>query len=129
MGTVYNKNGGGGGAKVINLGTGTSFNVSGYSGYKNFTNDNFIVCAKASSSSVSQNCGSGNTVVNITPSASCNVSVNKSYNASTGVLTASETTTIVAGVTMYRDGNFSKTTSPVTKTNAVQVYLVIGKIS
>jgi hypothetical protein len=129
MGTVFNKFGGGGGAKVIDLGTGTSFNVSSYSGYRNFTNDNFIVCAKSGSYSQSQNMGNANSVANITPSASCGVSVTKSYDASTGVLTANEKVNISASCSMYRDGNFSKSTPAKSYTNAVQVYLVIGKIS
>ena len=116
----------GGGAKVVNLGSGTSFNVSGYSGYKNFTNDNFIVCAKAGSYSQSQNMGEQNTVQYITPSASCTINVTKSYNANTGVLSASENVSISASCSMYRDGFFSKSTPARNYTNPVQVYLVIG---
>lgn len=113
---------------MINLGTGTSFDVSNYNGYQNFTTDNFIVCAKSGSYSQSQNMGDQNTVLNITPSASCNISVSKSYNATTGILTASEVVKISAACSMYRDGNFTKVTSVKTTTNSVQTYLVMGKI-
>lgn len=116
----------GGGAKVVNLGSGTSFDVSGYSGYKSFTNDNFIVCAKAGSYSQAQNMGTQNTVQYITPSASCTINVSKSYDANTGILSASENVAISASCSMYRDGFFSKSTPNNNYTNPVQVYLVIG---
>jgi hypothetical protein len=45
------------------------------------------------------------------------------------VLTARENVNISASCSMYRDGNFSKATPLKSYTNAVQVYLVIGKIS
>lgn len=118
----------GGGSKVVDLGTGSSFNVSGYSGYKNFTNDNFIVCAKSGSYSQFQNMGGQNTVQNITPSAYCSINVTKSYNAETGILSASENVSISAACSMYRDGTFSKSTPSKSYTNSVQVYLILGKI-
>lgn len=121
--------GSGKGTDIIDLGTGTSFNVSNYSGYRNFTASNFIVCAKNGSYSQSQNMGGQNTVQNITPGANCSTSVTKSYDASTGVLTAKEVVNISARCSMYRDGTFSKYTPSKQYDNAVQVYLVIGKIS
>jgi hypothetical protein len=72
MGTVFNKFGGEGGAKVINLGTGTSFNVSSISGYKNFTKNNFIVEPPEGG----RNAGGSGTGVGFNYS--------KSYNSSTG---------------------------------------------
>ena len=73
--------------------------------------------------------GGQNTVQNITPSATCTISVDKNYNASTGVLTAKEVVNISASCSMYRDGTFSKSTPNKQYNNAVQVYLVIGEIN
>lgn len=115
-----------GGKKIIDLGTNTTFNVSGYHGYQSFTvSKNFIICAKAGSYSQSQNMGGQNTVQNISPSANCSISVQTNYNASTGILTAKEVVNISASCSMYRDGNFSKSTPVKTINNAVHVYLVI----
>ena len=69
------------GTKVINLGNGTSFNVSNYSGYKNFTIDNFIVGIY--SAGVTQ---TANQEYNQSGRASGFI-LTKSYNASNGVLT------------------------------------------
>lgn len=69
------------GTKVINLGNGTSFNVSNYSGYKNFTIDNFIVGIY--SAGVTQ---TSHQEYNQSGRAS-GFTISKSYNASTGVLT------------------------------------------
>ena len=70
---------------VINLGTGTSFDVSSYSGYKNFTIDNFIVEVNGGSFSAS---GSYNDIV--TPvSGSGSYTVTKTYDSETGQLTIS----------------------------------------
>lgn len=115
-----------GGKKIIDLGTNTTFNVSGYHGYQSFTvSENFIICAKAGSYSQSQNMGEQNTVQHITPSAQCSISVQTNYDASTGILTAKEVVDIYASCSMYRDGYFSKTTPSKTINNAVHVYLVI----
>jgi len=86
---------------VVNLGSGTTFNVSNITGYKNFTADNFyVVCTSyySRSNNVSKQNGqfsmkvdavfdmnvsyTGNTI---------NPSIGKSYNSSTGVLTISNT--------------------------------------
>lgn len=69
------------GTKVINLGNGTSFNVSNYSSYKNFTIDNFIVGIY--SAGVTQ---TSHQEYNQSGRAS-GFMISKSYNASTGVLT------------------------------------------
>ena len=80
---------------VVYLGTGTSFNLSSYSGYQNFTANNFIVGVQSGTGS-----GQVYTKVGLSGggSASTHVymgsfSVSKSYNASTGVLTVSAPST------------------------------------
>lgn len=71
---------------VVDLGTGTSFNVSGYPGYESFTAANFIIEPIAHTQT------HGNYTINDSKSYYAkNVStVTKSYNASTGILTAYE---------------------------------------
>lgn len=71
---------------VIDLGVGTSFNVAKYAGYKNFTVNNFVVEPENASNNLS---GS----VSITGGSSpctqyCEITKTKSYNASSGILTA-----------------------------------------
>lgn len=86
---------------VVNLGTGTSFNVSNITGYKKFTKDNFyIVCTSASGSSSSIGKQNGqwwtpgdyricyDMVVNYTGN-TASATIGKTYNQSTGVLTLS----------------------------------------
>ena len=70
---------------VINLGTGTSFDVSSYSGYKNFTIDNFI----AGISSLPAHQTDHSEQEDHTYSRVTGLSIQKSYNANTGVLTLS----------------------------------------
>ncbi len=71
------------------MGTGTSFNVSSYPGYKNFTTANFICepvnISKYVSVSFSHDGDSGGTSGTAYNNAS--YSFNKTYNASSGVLT------------------------------------------
>lgn len=71
--------------KLINLGTGKSFNLTSYSGYQNFTNNNFLILSAADTSD-------GNSYYYQTyaysDSGSGTSSITKSYNASTGVLSA-----------------------------------------
>jgi hypothetical protein len=77
-------------AALVNLGTGQSFNVSNYSGYKNFTVDNFILYPVAIAEwqhgsdhmSGDWHFGSGGSLT-----------LTKSYNNSTGILTAYVTMT------------------------------------
>lgn len=86
---------------VVDLGTGTSFNVSNITGYKKFTKDNFyIVCTSASGSSSSIGKQNGqwwtpgdgricyDMVVNYTGN-TASATIGKTYNQSTGVLTLS----------------------------------------
>jgi hypothetical protein len=110
MGTVFNKNGSGGGAKIIDLGIGTSFNVSGYSGYRNFTNNNFIVEVAAGEAH-------GNNPTGASSPLNAYYRFNKSYNATTGVFSCSASV-----AASYFNVNISNNLS-------CHVYLVIGKIS
>lgn len=72
------------GSGLINLGTGTSFNVSSINGYQNFTVDDFIV--------EPINVGSTRYAVNTSNDNQTYVyrglTVVKSYNATNGILTA-----------------------------------------
>lgn len=73
--------------EVVYLGSGTSFNVSSYKGYENFTADNFIVQMNNLSNWNSQYnsdiSGSGTYFFS-----KVSISLGKSYNANTGVLSA-----------------------------------------
>ena len=88
---------------VVDLGTGTSFNVTKYPGYTKFTVDNFIVGA-VSVYAVTGNVG----YVNFSST------VSKSYNQSTGILTISGT------VATYNVGNQNSYATVETK-----AYLII----
>ena len=72
--------------KIINLGTGTSFNVSSQKGYQNFTKDNFFVIPESfgnfSIADTQMGGGSANTT-------GISLPINKSYNAQTGQFTCS----------------------------------------
>ena len=80
-----NENWGGG---IIDLGSGTSFNITKYANYKNLTVSNFIV----EMNSVSVDYSSPETKPAYTAAVSTHVwgscSISKSYNATTGVLSA-----------------------------------------
>ena len=98
-----------GGSKIhrVNLGTGTSFNVSNYPGYKKFTEDNFMLDATAVS------CTAGywwyNTNLNQEGNASGSSGITKSYNNSSGVLTIGGTSTSCSGT--MGQGNFNGSAS------------------
>ena len=68
------------GKRVVNLGTGTSFNVSSYEGYKNFTANNFIVGASKGNSPV------GSASKHTCRPKAGGFTISKTYTASTGVL-------------------------------------------
>ena len=72
--------------KIINLGTGTSFNVSSQKGYQKFTKDNFFVIPESfgnfSIADTQMGGGSANTT-------GISLPINKSYNAQTGQFTCS----------------------------------------
>lgn len=101
--------------KLIDLGTSTSFNVSGRSGYQNFTADNFLILSSNGASGGNSYYPQG---YYYSDSGSATVELRKSYNASTGVLScyiylqSSDT----SGV--YNYFNF-------TSTAAVHAYLMI----
>ena len=74
---------------MVDLGTGTSFDVSSYPGYQNFTVDNFLVSSVTDASSrqygtLVKNCqdDTGATTSWVDNS----LSQTKSYNAATGIL-------------------------------------------
>ena len=68
------------GQQVVYLGTETSFNLTSYENYNEFTTDNFIVCATDASYNFGDNWHSGYAYVR----------KNVSYNSSTGILSAYE---------------------------------------
>ena len=75
-----------GGKQVIDLGVGTSFNVTSYPGYESFTNANFIVEQAATpgiSNARGYVIGDGQTYY-----VDGTFGLYKSYNANTGILTA-----------------------------------------
>lgn len=110
------------GQHIVKLGSGTSYNVSSYKGYKNFTKDNFIV--KINSIAVSDTMGqsSHNSGMGMRAPGTSSMSVVPSvtYNASTGAVaignlsgtcnngfeptstvTASSTVTVTASIDVY----------------------------
>ena len=113
-----------GGSRIIDLGTGTSFDVSSYAGYENFTVDNFIIepingSVSAYSSLWSSGAQSGqgrytfSGVLNLT----------KSYNSSSGILSS------YATISGSASSNLSGTTpARGTKDLSVNAYLIIGNI-
>lgn len=105
------------GSQVIDLGTGTSFNVKSYDGYQNFTVDNFLIKTFSGSSikaGTSQAPGEGE-------QGEGSVSLTKSYNASTGKLTCYLTLTAVTRSSL----KYTLDGSPVSTNIPVQVYLVV----
>lgn len=81
-----------GGSQVYYLGTGTSFDVSDIPGYQKLTADNFIVdCGEYT---VSASCSLGG-------SGSNRASITKKYDASTGILTLSNTSISASGGTDF----------------------------
>lgn len=101
-------------SKPINLGEGTSFNVSSYDGYENFTNDNFIIETIPNGIS-----GSSGSFMHDVYSMYLHNTVNKSYNASTGVLTANE----VLNVRLH--GSKTDYTTTYSRTVNVRAWLVL----
>lgn len=78
-----------GGSKLIDLGTGTSFNVSSISGYQNFTLDNFIIePISGFSGSAGWNSGPTEEEWYVSGTFGFSVSKNKTYNNVTGILNA-----------------------------------------
>ena len=83
------------------LGEGTTFDVSSYSGYQNFTVDNFIVEAVGSSSGNGSHNHSSNFTDTNTAQVSCSINAGKTYNPSTGILTALVSTSAQGGANGY----------------------------
>ena len=103
------------GSEIIYLGTGTSFNLQtlGITGWQKFTVNNFIVeMASSADSGQSGRTDCQHPRFTITP--------NKSYNSSTGVLTAS-----ISGYGWATNGAWYEHNSTST---SVKAYLVIGDI-
>ena len=74
---------------MVDLGTGTSFNVSSYPGYQSFTIDNFIISTISISSAGPSRSYSGWSCTN-SPNISLEGStLTKNYNSSTGILSLS----------------------------------------
>ena len=79
-----------GGSKIIDLGTGTSFNVSSVSGYRNFTVDNFMVSCQNSSKYFSgQTTNLDDSSVGFPVRFSTSFGINSSYNSQTGIFSTS----------------------------------------
>lgn len=102
------------GKQVVYLGAGTSFNVSSYEGYQNFTTDNFIVGAN-----------SGHSSQGASGKYTCNpkiegFTISKSYNASSGVLSITGNYQ-TAGTVYTNSGSWCQT---VTQTMSCFAYLV-----
>ena len=100
-------------SNVVNLGTGTSFNVSSYSGYKNFTASNFIISiVKTSTSASTTDADAYNGAANI------QVQPTISYNSSTGNVTVNNVSASGSFKTWGSTGHI------VTITVSCKVYLV-----
>lgn len=77
-------------SQIYDLGTGTSFNVSSVSGYRNFTVDNFMVSCQNSSKYFSgQTTNLDNSSVGFPVSFSTSFGINSSYNSQTGIFSTS----------------------------------------
>lgn len=86
MATIIRVGSSAGNAQIYDLGTGTSFDVTEYAGYKNFTADNFI-CEP-----VQQTVGSWGSVASgansYVPQGRSRAYMSKTYDASTGILSS-----------------------------------------
>ncbi len=80
---------------VVYLGTGTSFDVTKYSGYQSFTSDNFIVSAISCYGNIA------GTTVNSSVNTGNSATISKIYNASTGIFSIGGTSATFA------DGDWS----------------------
>lgn len=86
MATIVKVGGSAGNAQIYDLGTGTSFDVTEYAGYENFTADNFI-CEPVQQTEGSM--GSIATGANsYVPQGRSRAYMRKTYDASTGILSS-----------------------------------------
>ena len=105
--------------KLINLGTGTSFNVSGYEGYESFTIDNFIVGVTSGNAPIG-----GSSKHTCRPSAG-GFTISKSYDSLNGILT-------IKGYTQTcgtRDDSSNSWVQTVTQTMTCFAYLYIDGLT
>lgn len=102
---------------MIDLGTGTSFDVSSYTGYQNFTIDNFFISDITTTSASFSKSGTGWSSDH-TETTSGSVSLTKIYDASTGILSCY--TTVKCS---HSGGNSHNGTA--SSTGTVNVYLKI----
>lgn len=127
MGNLYNKYGGSG-SDIYDLGTGTSFDVSSITGYRNFTADNFIITAGTASTSKNISYSSSNGYASGSSNSSASCSVTKTYNANTGILTANQKIGISVSGTTRSGGSTPLSGSGSganSATTAVHAYLVV----
>lgn len=94
-------------SKVVYLGNGTTFNVSSYKNYKNFTSNNFVALSF-------DTIQAGNGVNVGTAGASAHAQIIKSYDNTTGILTFKIRSTVIG-----------YTQSPYVEGKANGVYLII----
>ena len=105
--------------EIIDLGSGSSFDVSSYPGYENFTEDNFIVEMGNLSGWNNQT----NSTINSTGTyyfSNVSISLTKTYDAETGKLTANYKATNKYGTHMA-----STPHNTVNKTINVKAYLIL----
>ena len=76
----------GGGKKVIDLGVGTSFNLSTYAGYEKFTADNFVIQGTSSAGTDYTYYSTVSNLEGVAFPHHPRAWINKSYNSATGVL-------------------------------------------
>ena len=118
-----------GGTTIIDLGTGTSFDVSSYAGYENFTADNFIVEVPASSSlSTQPSAMAASYATNVRPNGSASFKITKTYDSSTGKFTLTAKFSLTAKLIygqLIDNANTANATSSKTSNISCNVYLVI----
>lgn len=107
--------------KVVDLGTGTSFDLTSYEGYQNFTNSNFIIVSASSMSNSGSSSFQPGYSASVNSTVTASYSTTKSYNASSGILTAYAT---LSG-SFSRAGGVDSGRFPSFSSNeAVNVYLI-----
>ena len=105
--------------KAIYLGQGTSFNLSSYNGYQNFTSSNFLL----EPVSFSEQRTSGTVYLENDLWAGVQYTLVKNYNPSTGVLTGYGTATGTAG---YDNSGYRHTERSMSVNGQVKAYLLLN---